>query len=94
MRVCLFEDRGALDLEPLSLTRPVFELLCGLSSLAAKQSRFFPPGPRGVLVRPLLADLCRFQTPARTGQRSRLDASRTNHPDEWSLVAALHSPLH
>ncbi|MGH7174196.1 MAG: putative sugar nucleotidyl transferase [Gemmataceae bacterium] len=64
MRVCLFEDRGALDLEPLSLTRPVFELLCGLSSLAAKQSRFFPPGPRGVLVRPQLADLCRLHSPA------------------------------
>jgi UDP-N-acetylglucosamine diphosphorylase / glucose-1-phosphate thymidylyltransferase / UDP-N-acetylgalactosamine diphosphorylase / glucosamine-1-phosphate N-acetyltransferase / galactosamine-1-phosphate N-acetyltransferase len=64
MRVCLFEDRGALDLEPLSLTRPVFELLCGLTSLAAKQSRFFPPGPRGVLVRPYLADLYRLTTPA------------------------------
>jgi UDP-N-acetylglucosamine diphosphorylase/glucosamine-1-phosphate N-acetyltransferase len=64
MRVCLFEDRGVLDLEPLSLTRPVFELLCGLTSLAAKQSRFFPPGPRGVLVRPYLADLCRLHSPA------------------------------
>ncbi len=64
MRVCLFEDQGALDLEPLSLTRPVFELLCGLTSLAAKQSRFFPPGPRGVLVRSYLADLCRLHAPA------------------------------
>jgi UDP-N-acetylglucosamine diphosphorylase/glucosamine-1-phosphate N-acetyltransferase len=64
MRVCLFEDRGALDLEPLSLTRPVFELLCGLTSLAAKQSRFFPPGPRGVLVRPYLADLARLTAAA------------------------------
>ncbi len=64
MRVCLFEDRGALDLEPLSLTRPVFELLCGLTSLAAKQSRFFPPGPRGVLIRPSLADLVRLSSTA------------------------------
>ena len=64
MRVCLFEDRGVLDLEPLSLTRPVFELLCGLTSLAAKQSRFVPPGPRGFLVRPYLADLCRLHFPA------------------------------
>jgi UDP-N-acetylglucosamine diphosphorylase/glucosamine-1-phosphate N-acetyltransferase len=59
MRVCIFEDRCALDLEPLSLTRPVFELLCGITSLAAKQSRAFPPGARGVLVRPYLADLAR-----------------------------------
>jgi UDP-N-acetylglucosamine diphosphorylase/glucosamine-1-phosphate N-acetyltransferase len=63
MRVCIFEDNGALDLEPLSLTRPVFELLCGLTSLASKQSRFFPPGPRGILVRPYLADLCRQHAP-------------------------------
>jgi UDP-N-acetylglucosamine diphosphorylase/glucosamine-1-phosphate N-acetyltransferase len=35
-------------------------LLCGLTSLAAKQSRFFPPGPRGVLLRPHLADLYRL----------------------------------
>ncbi len=64
MRVCLFEDRGAVDLEPLSLTRPVFELLCGLTSLAAKQSRFFLPGPRGVLIRPPLADLYRLTATA------------------------------
>jgi len=64
MRVCLFEDCGAVDLEPLSLTRPVFELLCGLTSLAAKQSRFFPPGPRGVLLRPQLADLYRLTATA------------------------------
>jgi hypothetical protein len=64
MRVCLFEDRGALDLEPLTLTRPVFDLLCGLTPLAAKQSRFCPPGPRGVLVRPYLADLQQLASPA------------------------------
>jgi UDP-N-acetylglucosamine diphosphorylase/glucosamine-1-phosphate N-acetyltransferase len=61
MRVCLFEDRHVLDLEPLTWTRPVFELLCGLTSLAAKQSRFFPPGGRGVLVRPYLADVVRLR---------------------------------
>jgi hypothetical protein len=64
MRVCLFEDRGALDLEPVTLTRPAFDLLCGMTSLAAKQSRFSPPGPRGVLVRPGLADLYRVTSPA------------------------------
>jgi UDP-N-acetylglucosamine diphosphorylase/glucosamine-1-phosphate N-acetyltransferase len=63
MRVCLFEDRGALDLEPLTLTRPVFELLCGLTALGAKQCRALPPAPRGALVRPYLADLHRLQEP-------------------------------
>jgi UDP-N-acetylglucosamine diphosphorylase/glucosamine-1-phosphate N-acetyltransferase len=63
MRVCLFEDRGALDLEPLTLTRPVFELLCGLTSLGDKQRRHFSPAEVGFLVRPELADLCQFEHP-------------------------------
>ena len=52
MRVCLFEDHGVLDLEPLTLTRPVFELLCGLTSLGDKQCRFFSFAETGFFVRP------------------------------------------
>lgn len=59
MRVCLFEDRGTADLEPLALTRPVFDLLCGQSSLASKQVRYFGPIEHGCLVRPMLAEVCR-----------------------------------
>jgi UDP-N-acetylglucosamine diphosphorylase/glucosamine-1-phosphate N-acetyltransferase len=61
MRICLFEDHGHAELEPLSLTRPVFDLLCGLDSLAAKQCRVFAPCAVGTLVRPHLADLCRLR---------------------------------
>jgi UDP-N-acetylglucosamine diphosphorylase/glucosamine-1-phosphate N-acetyltransferase len=64
MRVCLFEDRGAEGLEPLSLTRPVFHLLCGQGSLGSKQVRHFAPCTAGALVRPHLADLYREQYPA------------------------------
>ncbi len=46
MRLCIFEDR-AEQLEPLSLTRPVFELRCGIA-LAAKQ---VPPSARRRRVR-------------------------------------------
>ncbi len=63
MRVCLFEDRGVLDLEPLTLTRPVFELLCGLTSLGDQQRRLFTSSETGLLVRPELADLCRQRYP-------------------------------
>ena len=49
MQICLFEDRLVADLEPLTLTRPVFELLCGQSTLAAKQARHFAPCDVGVL---------------------------------------------
>ena len=61
MRVCLFEDRHVEDLEPLTLTRPAHDLLCGLTSLAAKQWHSFAPCATGVLVRPHLADLQRQQ---------------------------------
>jgi UDP-N-acetylglucosamine diphosphorylase/glucosamine-1-phosphate N-acetyltransferase len=61
MRVCLFEDRHVEDLEPLTLTRPAHDLLCGLTSLAAKQWHVFAPCSTGVLVRPDLADLQRQQ---------------------------------
>ncbi|OAI45119.1 hypothetical protein AYO44_13090 [Planctomycetaceae bacterium SCGC AG-212-F19] len=63
MRVCLFEDAGARNLEPLSLMRPVFKLICGQTTLAAKQWRYFAPCEVGALVRPHLADLYRLLRP-------------------------------
>lgn len=63
MHVCLYEDAGAADLEPLSLTRPVFELLCGQTSLAVKQLRFAGNVLAGVLIRPYLADVFRLGAP-------------------------------
>jgi UDP-N-acetylglucosamine diphosphorylase/glucosamine-1-phosphate N-acetyltransferase len=64
MRICLFEDCGVTQLEPLTLTRAAFELLCGQTSLCSKQCRFFAPCEVGVLIRPALADLFRLQHPA------------------------------
>jgi UDP-N-acetylglucosamine diphosphorylase/glucosamine-1-phosphate N-acetyltransferase len=63
MRVCLFEDRHVADLEPLTLTRPAFELLCGTSSLAVKHRRYFSPSALGVLIRPHLAKWWQTQAP-------------------------------
>jgi UDP-N-acetylglucosamine diphosphorylase/glucosamine-1-phosphate N-acetyltransferase len=63
MRVCLFEDSGVLALDPLTATRPAFDLPCGASSLAAKQCRHFAPCAVGALVRPHLAELFRLHHP-------------------------------
>ncbi len=60
MRDCLFEDHRVLELEPLTLTRPVFDLLCGLTSLGARQFRYFAAHRHGAIVRPHLADVCRL----------------------------------
>jgi UDP-N-acetylglucosamine diphosphorylase/glucosamine-1-phosphate N-acetyltransferase len=63
MRVCLFEDTDVLALDPLTATRPAFDLLCGATSLAAKQCRHFAPCAVGALVRPHLAELFRLHHP-------------------------------
>jgi len=61
--VCLFEDAAAAGLEPLALTRPAFDLLCGLTSLGDKQLRTFAAKTGGAVVRPHLADVVRWRHP-------------------------------
>jgi UDP-N-acetylglucosamine diphosphorylase/glucosamine-1-phosphate N-acetyltransferase len=61
--ICLFEDRGVMNLEPLALTRPAFELLCGAFPLALRQIRSFGGGQIGAIVRPMLAETCRLCRP-------------------------------
>jgi UDP-N-acetylglucosamine diphosphorylase/glucosamine-1-phosphate N-acetyltransferase len=63
MRICFYEDGAAGDLEPLTLTRPAFNLLCGHSSLAHKQARFLRASDHGAVVRPRLADVTRLEAP-------------------------------
>jgi len=63
MRTCLFEDRGALGLAPSSLTRPIFDLLCGTSTLAEQQIRTTAARELGVLVRSEFSDCVRSDRP-------------------------------
>jgi UDP-N-acetylglucosamine diphosphorylase/glucosamine-1-phosphate N-acetyltransferase len=64
MRVCLFEDSGVAGLEPLTATRPAFELLCGQTTLGAKQARYFGASALGVWLRPYLTAVFHEQHPA------------------------------
>jgi UDP-N-acetylglucosamine diphosphorylase/glucosamine-1-phosphate N-acetyltransferase len=64
MRICIADDRRAADLGPLTATRPASDLLCGLTTLAEKQARFFRAERVGYLVRPELAGLLRARDPA------------------------------
>ncbi len=70
MRLCLVEDNAVSALEPLTLTRPVFDLLLGSSSLGHKIARAFGAGPgparRGVVIRPYLAAVQRSRDPQST----------------------------
>ena len=63
MRICIYEDQQTANLNPLTLTRPASDLLCGLDSLGAKQSRYFAAEVTGYLCRPSLAEYLRTREP-------------------------------
>jgi UDP-N-acetylglucosamine diphosphorylase/glucosamine-1-phosphate N-acetyltransferase len=67
MRLCLVEDNTASGLEPLTLTRPVHELLLGATTLATKLARAFGVGPgpqrRSCVIRSYLAAALRHRDP-------------------------------
>ena len=45
MRLCLVEDLAVAGLEPLTLTRPIYDLRLGCSTLGTKIARAFGVGP-------------------------------------------------
>ena len=67
MRLCLVEDHGVSGLEPLTLTRPVHELLLGATTLASKLARALDIGPgpqrRGCVIRSQLSVAQRQRDP-------------------------------
>ena len=67
MRLCLVEDNAVAGLEPLTLTRPVSELLLGATPLGSKIARALGVGHgplrRALVVRPYLAPVCRAADP-------------------------------
>jgi UDP-N-acetylglucosamine diphosphorylase / glucose-1-phosphate thymidylyltransferase / UDP-N-acetylgalactosamine diphosphorylase / glucosamine-1-phosphate N-acetyltransferase / galactosamine-1-phosphate N-acetyltransferase len=67
MRLCLVEDDGASGLEPLTLTRPIHELLLGTTTLADRIFRAFKvrksPQQRGCVIRSHLMMVQRKRDP-------------------------------
>ncbi|MCE9563773.1 MAG: hypothetical protein K8U57_17160 [Planctomycetes bacterium] len=63
MRICVYEDRHVRGLEPLTLTRPASDLICGLDTLAQKQARYFAACTAGHLCRASVAELIRARDP-------------------------------
>src|SRR5438445_6069261 len=63
MNLCIFEDRAVGWLEPLTLTRPAFDLRCGAATLLERQLRAFAGNEALAWVRPELAPLCQASHP-------------------------------
>lgn len=61
MRVVLFEDNGWEKLQPLSLTRPLWELRCGVNTIEEKIRRIFPDAEYGYICRDYLIPLVQEQ---------------------------------
>jgi UDP-N-acetylglucosamine diphosphorylase/glucosamine-1-phosphate N-acetyltransferase len=72
-RICIFEDNAVNNFYPLTYTRPVFELLCGMTSLREKIERLFPKAEVHLLCREELAPLLRRQVSAPVNEPQRLE---------------------
>ncbi len=57
MQLCLFEDHPISQFEPLTLTRPVFDLLCGKQTLGDRLSETFGEPIVGLFVRESIAEI-------------------------------------
>jgi UDP-N-acetylglucosamine diphosphorylase/glucosamine-1-phosphate N-acetyltransferase len=63
MKLCVFEDSGVEFLEPLSLTRPAFDLRCGAGTLLDRQRRLFGNSETGAWIRSNLVNFARLSHP-------------------------------
>jgi UDP-N-acetylglucosamine diphosphorylase / glucose-1-phosphate thymidylyltransferase / UDP-N-acetylgalactosamine diphosphorylase / glucosamine-1-phosphate N-acetyltransferase / galactosamine-1-phosphate N-acetyltransferase len=67
MRLCMVEDITVAGLEPLTLTRPVYNLRLGSTTIGAKIARALGVGPgpqrRGAVIRPHLAAVQQLRDP-------------------------------
>jgi UDP-N-acetylglucosamine diphosphorylase/glucosamine-1-phosphate N-acetyltransferase len=63
MQLCIFEDTGIKKFEPLSLSRPVYDLACGYSTLRNKILKIFPGINYSLHCRSYLEQVVRLQNP-------------------------------
>jgi UDP-N-acetylglucosamine diphosphorylase/glucosamine-1-phosphate N-acetyltransferase len=73
LNLCLFEDEYCNRLAPLTLTRPVFELRCGISLLREKITRHFPESRLYLFCREYLAEMVREAMPEVPVKRPPVD---------------------
>lgn len=86
--LCLFEDERFAQFHPLTLTRPVFELRCGMVSLREKIARQFPHAQHYLFCRDYLAQQTREALP-------RCRVNEMPNAASWFVNARFlfHAPL-
>ncbi|PIW69999.1 MAG: hypothetical protein COW08_04130 [Ignavibacteriales bacterium CG12_big_fil_rev_8_21_14_0_65_30_8] len=63
MQICIFEDEKTEQFNPLTYSRPVYELVCGVSTLREKISRAFPKAKVSLHCRSYLEETLKNQNP-------------------------------
>ena len=64
MQIVIFEDEKYINFEPLIYYRPVYELVCGASTLREKIERAYPSSKVVLHCRKYLAELLKSQNPS------------------------------
>jgi UDP-N-acetylglucosamine diphosphorylase/glucosamine-1-phosphate N-acetyltransferase len=59
MKLYIYEDNDALNLEPIALTRPTFDIRCGAFTCLERLIKFFPRAHISFIVRDALVDVVR-----------------------------------
>ncbi len=76
MKLVIFEDDRSASFYPLALSRPVFELRCGMDDLAAKIARWAGVSADAYLVRDYLVDTFKARSPGKVNDLSGLGSGR------------------
>ncbi len=63
MHICIFEDKQTDNFYPLTLSHPVYDLLCGMKTLKEKILRYFPEAPYTLFCREYIAETVRVNNP-------------------------------
>jgi len=63
MNLCIFEDEFVVDTHPLTYTRPVFELTCGILRIREKIQHYYPGDQTIFYCREYLANVVQEQFP-------------------------------
>jgi UDP-N-acetylglucosamine diphosphorylase/glucosamine-1-phosphate N-acetyltransferase len=83
MRICVFEDNAVGRLQPLTDTRPAFDLRSGARTLLQRQLHAFGAEQAFAFIRPELTDLCRIEHPELT-----VNSLGARHEDKVVFVNA------
>ena len=63
MHICIFEDKLTDNFYPLTLSHPVYDLLCGMMTLKEKILRYFPGVSYSLFCREYLEETVKHNNP-------------------------------